>query len=171
LRALPRPLLVAAALVLFLAGAYFTFGPPRFTLANAGLVLDYPWQRSAAGAAAALGAGLGAWLAQRALLRVVGTALAVLAALLAAHLLAFRVEAGPDALAARGLFGTTRIAWTAVSSVSLLPTAIEVREGEAGAITIDTGAFSPDQRASLERTVARHVREKSAGAPVVNFAR
>src|SRR5262245_66016187 len=54
-----RLALLVLGLVLVVAGVFFAVGPPRFTLVNAGLRLDYPSARAVSAFVAAVGAGLG----------------------------------------------------------------------------------------------------------------
>jgi hypothetical protein len=155
----PRRWLLSVALVLDVAGGYLSAGPPRLTLLNASLVVEYPWPRGAAAVACALGiAGLAA-LVSRPVLRRIGLVLALGPLLVGAHLLWYRLEADNDALVSRGALGTTTLAWRAVRGIDLAPETVSVR-GDASTISIDTADFSPEQRATLERTLARHVREQ-----------
>jgi hypothetical protein len=71
----------------------------------------------------------------------------------------FRLEAGPQSLAQDGLFGRTEIPWAEVRRVEP-GTSIVVLWGKGDAqIRVTTDSLSPDERAVVDRTIARHVRE------------
>jgi len=149
---------LAAALALLLAGLWLAFGPPRAVWLNTGLRIDYPWSRGAAALAAALGAAGLAVAATRRTLRFLAAAGAGVAAMAGAALLFYRLEALAEGLVERRLLGTTRLAWSEIASVSPQAEALIVT-GRSLEIRIDTGPLPPDLRASLERTIARRVRE------------
>ena len=159
---------LAAAFAVLLAGLWFAFGPPRAVWLNTGLRIDYPWSRGAAALAAALGAAGLAALATPRVLRLLATVAAGVAALAGATLLFYRLEALDEGLVERRLLGTTRLAWSEIASVSPQSDALIVT-GRSLEIRIDTGPLPPELRASLERTIARRVREASertqAGVP------
>ena len=134
-------------------------GPPRLTLTNAGLSVEYPWFRGAGALAAALGAALLALTMRRVWPRVAAGAMAALAVAVGAHLLAYRLEADAAGLSARGLGGRRVVAWPAVSRVEGGPGAIVVVGADETRIEVDTTDFRAEQRASLERTIARRIRE------------
>ncbi len=137
-------------------------GPPRLTLANTAMVVDYPWTRGAAGLGAAGALALSAACLARAPVRRGLLLLAVLPAGVGAQLLLSRVEASDSGLRSRGLLGTTRLEWSEVARVSLRLGAVVV-EGAGRSIEVDTTDFAPEQRASLERTIARRVGELGSG--------
>lgn len=159
---------LAAALVVLLAGLWFALGPPRAVWLNTGLRIDYPWSRGAAALAGALGAAGLAVLSTRTVLRFLAIAGAGILTLAGATLLFYRLEALDEGLVERRLLGTTRLAWPEIASVSPQADAVIVT-GRSREIRIDTGPLPPDLRASLERTIARRIREASekmqAGAP------
>jgi hypothetical protein len=154
-----RAILAGLAGAVLASGAYFSVGPPRITLLNASLVLEYPWLRGAAAFACAMSVTALATLVDRPVSRRTGFVLALGPLLVAAHLLLYRLEAGSAGLASRGVLGTTTIAWHDVLGVELGATAVLVRGGGEHSIRIDTSDFAPEQRATVERTLARHVRE------------
>ena len=117
---------IVASIVLIVAGAIVSMGPPRLTLTNAGLSVEYPWFRGIGALVAALGAGLLAVALRRRWPRIAAGLLAALGLGVGAHLLAYRLE-GPD----------------------------ETR------IEVDTTDFRPEQRASLERTIARRIHDSA----------
>jgi PH (Pleckstrin Homology) domain-containing protein len=153
-----RSAALAAASAVVLAGLVLAFGPPRAVWLNAGLRIEYPWTRGAAALGAALGASGLAVLAHRRALRALAAALASAAALAGAGLLLYRLEALDDGLAERRLTGSSRVAWSEVASVRPEGEALVVSSPQAR-LRIDTGGFTPEQKAGLERTIARRVRE------------
>lgn len=154
-----RAFLAVPAAAAVVATAWLSAGPPRITLLNASVVVDYPWPRSVAAMACAAGIALLAALLRKPALRGVGFVLALGSLLVGAHLTLYRLEASGSGIASRGVLGTTTIGWKAVNGVELGAADILVH-GEGGTtISIDTADFAPEQRAILERTVARHVRE------------
>jgi hypothetical protein len=155
---------LVAAVALIVLGAVASMGPPRLTLTNAGLSVEYPWFRGAGALAAALGAALLALAVRRRWPRVAAGALAVLGLAVGAHLLAYRLEADAAGLSSRGLGGRRVVAWPSVSRVEGGPGAIVVVGADQTRIEVDTTDFRPEQRASLERTIARHLRDSSAAA-------
>lgn len=151
---------LAAAFVLLLAGLWFAFGPPRAVWLNTGLRIDYPRSRGVAAFAAALGAAGLVVLTTRRALRFLAAIGAGVLAVTGATLLFYRLEALDEGLVERRLLGTTRLVWPEIASVSPQSEAVIV-ESRSQQIRIDTGPLPPDLRASLERTIARRVREAS----------
>jgi hypothetical protein len=150
-----------AAIATLVGGLLLAFGPLRAVWLNAGLRIDYPWPRGASALVAAGGAaGLAALTRPRAL-RFLAAALSIVLGLVGAGLLLYRLEALDEGLVERRLLGTVRLAWSDVTAVQTEPEALLVA-GAATRVRIDTTQLSPDQRASLERTIARRVREASA---------
>src|SRR5262249_9965476 len=79
----------------------------------------------------------------------------------------YRLEVVEDGVHARGLLGTRHLPWTAVAHVELRSDALVLADAHAAALEIGTSGLTADQRASLERTVARRVRgtgQAAAGA-------
>ena len=139
----------------------FALGAPRFTWENAGLRVEHPRQQGAAALVGAV-ALAGAALSGRARARPVAAAgLAAAAALgvLGAHRLAWRVDAVEAGLHERTLAGWTRIAWRDVEAVEPRPGALRLRARGGTTITVSTRGFPAEDRARLERTIARRVME------------
>jgi hypothetical protein len=158
---LPRPArlaLGAAGIVAAVALGVLSAGPPRLTLVNAAIAIDYPWLRGASALGAALGVALFGATLPRAGWRLVVLVAALLPLGVGLHLLLSRVEASAAGLTSRGLFGTTTLAWNEIAGVSYMASSVIVQGGSA-TIDIDTTDFSSDQRATLERTIARRVKE------------
>ncbi len=80
---------------------------------------------------------------------------------MAIHLVRYRVDADQTALAARGLLGGTQIPWGEVAGVDGDASQVVVTGKAQNKIRVDTTDFRPDQRATLDRTIARRVRESS----------
>lgn len=168
LQALPRPARLGIGVVILAAAVAFgtlSAGPPRFTLLNTAIVIDYPWTRGAAALGCAVAFALFAVTLARRALRTALLFAALLPVAVGWHLLLYRLEAAQDGLTARGSLGSTTLPWGQVRSVSLGTEAVVV-EGESGTIRIDTADFSADQRGALERAVARRVREAGSGSVV-----
>jgi hypothetical protein len=154
-----RAFLAVAPVAAIIAAAWLSAGSPRITLLNASVVVDYPWPRGGAAMACAVGIAAVAALLRGRALRGVGFVLALGSLLVAAHLLRYRLEAGGSGITSRGLLGTTAIAWQEVSGVELAAAAVRVRGAGGITINVDTADFAPEQRAMLERSIARRVRE------------
>ena len=153
-------LLVLGAIV-FVAGAYASQGPPRLTLLNTGLVVQHGLRHPIGAAIAAVGAALLAVAATRKWARVLFMALATLSIVVAIHLAAYRVEADQIGIASRSLISRTRIPWAEVTGVDGDGGLVVVTGRDENKIRVDTTDFRPDQRATLDRTIARRVRESS----------
>ncbi len=151
-----------AAVALILLGAIVSMGPPRLTLTNAGLSVEYPWFRGVGALAAALGAALLALAVRRRWPRIAAGVLAALGLAVGAHLLAYRLEADAAGLSSRGLAGRQVVAWPAISRVEGGPGALVVIGADETRIEVDTTDFRPEQRASLERTIARRIHDGAA---------
>jgi len=150
-----------AAAAMSLAVLPFALRPPRLTLLNAALRVDYGW---AAGAAAVLSALLlmaVAVAAPRRWVRAVVAGAAALAALLGASRLRYRLETRPDALYARDLMGATAVAWADVTHVDRGPDILVVWGRGDDQVRVDTSRFQGDQRAALERALARRIIEST----------
>jgi hypothetical protein len=149
--------LALAALVAVLA-FYVSLGPPRVLWLNAGLEIAHEWTHGAAALVAAAAVAAMAAAVHRRPPQVLALVAAVSLAVFGAQRFAYRVDAVQDALSLRTILGTTRIPWTAVTRMDAAPghlTAVS----NGGAIRIATAGLSSDERAALERTVARRIRE------------
>jgi hypothetical protein len=154
-----RRLLLALGGATLVAGLAMAFGPPRVVWLNAGPRLEYPSALAIAAGMAASGAALLAGVATKRAWRVVFALAASGLLALAAQRLLYRLEVLEDGVHARGLLGTRHLPWTAVAHVELRSDALVLEDAHAAALEIGTSGLTPDQRASLERTVARRVRE------------
>ena len=150
-------------------GGALAWGPPRITLHDAGLQIDYAWPRGGGGLLLATAAGMLALTFGARWLRAGTLALAAGGLLVGLGLLAYRLEANDSRLSVRSLLGETSIAWSDVTRVEAGAHQLVVWGEGKRRFPIETSSFRPAQRASLERTVARRVRERSAlGAPASN---
>ena len=159
-----RQLVLAGLGLLLLAlGAWRSTGPPRLTLLNAGVRVDYPWSPALACLAAAAGLGLLGLAPRRRLLRWIAAAAALAALAAAGSRAAYRVDADEAGIHGRGLLGATQLAWKDLRRVDAGPELILLWGPGDSQVRIDTSGFRADQRATLERTIARWVREARQG--------
>lgn len=156
-----RIVLLTLGAIVFVAGAYASQGPPRLTLLNAGLSVQHPWRHPVGAVIAAAGATLFAAASPRRWAQLIFAALSLLSVVVAFHLVAYRVDADQTGLASRGLFGRTRIPWPDVAGVDGDASQVVVTGKAKNKIRMDTTDFRPDQRATLDRTIARRVREST----------
>jgi hypothetical protein len=153
-----RIILIAIAVAVAAAGAVGTFVPPRVTLSNTALSIDHPWPVPAGWAAIAAAPLLLALAVRSRLGRV---ALALTAAVLLVqswHAAVYRLEAGATVLEEKQALARLSIPWNQVTQVDSRAHEIAVW-GPSSQILIDTAHFSPEQRATIDRTIARHLRE------------
>ena len=151
--------LALAGLAALLLGVWGAAGAPRLTLSNTGLAIDYPTLRTLANlAAAAVTAGL-AFVLKRRVLGVAALVVVTGLSVLGLHRLGYRLEVGPAGLSVRDLRGSRRLGWRDVTEVEPEAHSLLLRGRGGERIDIDTSGFTAEQRASLERTVARRVRE------------
>jgi hypothetical protein len=81
--------------------------------------------------------------------------------LLGLHLLAYRLEAGEGGITLGGVLGSTTIAWTDVTRVDTGARALVITDRAESQVRVGTNDLAPEQRARLERTIARRVKEGS----------
>lgn len=154
-----RTAIRASLLVLAGGAAALALGAPRFTWENAGLAVRHPPHQGAAGLLGATALTAVALSATRRSAAVLAVAAAAALASLGAQRLSWRVEAVEAGLHERTLTGWTRVAWRDVEIVEPRPDAIHLRARNGASITVPTRSFAPEDRARLERTIARRVRE------------
>ena len=154
-----RVALIVAGAILFVVGAYQSQGPPRLTVLNTGFSVQHGLRHPAGALLAAFGAILLAKGATRRGFRVFFIALAALSVAVSIHLAAYLVEADDTGLASRTLLRRTRIPWGEVAGVDGDAGLVVVTGKDRNKIRVDTTDFRPDQRATLDRTIARRVRE------------
>ena len=147
-----------------LTGGYFMMGAPRITLVNDAVRVDYPRRLGIAGLVAAAGAALVATALPRRGPRVAVGVVAVAGLLVAVDRLVYRLEAGASGLISHGVLGATRLAWGDVTRVESGPEVVVVWGPGDAQIRVGTASFKPEQRAVLDRAIARRVREGKPGA-------
>jgi hypothetical protein len=160
-----RRFLLGAGVALIAIGAFLSTGPPRLVLLNASLRLQYPWTRGFGALLAGAGALVLATVVSKLALRLIAGVAAIAAFMVALHLFRYRLEATAAGLVSRGALGTTAIGWREIKSVERGPDLLLVSGPGEARIRVDTTDFDPEQRASLERTIARHVAEAGRPAP------
>ena len=146
------------------AAAAFACAPPRVLWQNAGPSIEYP---QTAGAGALVGALALAGLARsasRGRWRALALVPAGILVLWSCDLFAYRLSATDLGLAQRDLTGSPSVAWNDVTGVELESHHITVH-GRNATLRIPTRRISPEDRARLERTISRQVREATPGAP------
>lgn len=153
---------IVCGAALALAAAVASRSAPRLTLLNTGIRVEYPRPAAIAGFGIAMGVALAAAAAPRRWLKLALVGAAVLAAAAAAGRLRYRLDAGPQGLVSRGLLGTTTVAWRDVSRLETGPEILVVWGQGDAQIRVVTSDFLPDHRATLERTIARHVDENAS---------
>jgi hypothetical protein len=159
-----RALAAALAIAALAAAVVLHRAPMKITLANAALRIDDPWARAlsfalAATAAVAVAAALPPRRAHRALLGACAAVLLVFAAESASA----RFEAGPEALAVRRWFVRTAVPWGEVTRVDARQDGVTIWASSGAAVDFDARRLTGEQRAILDRTLARRVREAPAG--------
>ena len=148
------------SLAALLGGAWLSMGAPRLTVLNTGLFVSYPWVHGAGALLACAGALGFALTSRRLLARLVPALLALAAFGEGVRLLRYRVATDDDGLTARDGWGTHRLAWSALTQVEPHPGLLVLRAGEQ-VLLLDVTDFRPEDRATLDRTIARRVRERS----------
>jgi hypothetical protein len=98
-------------------------------------------------------------------LRLLGAVAAIAAFMVALHLFLYRLDATAAGLVSRDALGTTAIGWKEIRRVDRGSDLILVSGPGEARIRVDTTDFAPEQRASLERTIARHVGEAGGKTP------
>lgn len=153
-----RIALVAAGVLLAAAGTRGALLAPRVTLHNAAVSIDHPWPAVAGWAALAAVPVLVALATRSRALRAALVLACAVVLLQAWHVAVYRLEAGPTLLEERQAFARMTIPWNQVAQVDSREKEIAVW-GPGTQILIDTKRFSADQRAIIDRTIARHLRE------------
>ncbi len=165
MRALLTPrkaLLIALVLVTAATGAHI-LRKPRLSLDNQGLVLAYPPAMAAAPSLCAVGLLALALLPGAGRARLVCGALALAVGTLAAHSWRFRIVAAKEELVVSGVLSTERVGWKGVTRVTQSPSSLVVTRVAGRPLTVTTSGLTPQQRDTLERSVARRLREAGAG--------
>jgi len=159
-----RLLAAGLGLALLVAGALGAGGAPRMTLLNTGLRIEHAWPHALAALGVAAGLAALAWAARVRAVRWVAGLAAVAAVAFALSRLVHRLDAGDAGVVERGILGSTRLGWRDVRRVDAGPDLILLWGPGDVQVRVETSGFSPEQRATLERTIARRVREARAPA-------
>ncbi len=130
---------------------------PRLTLLNAALRIDYGWVAGTAALGAAILLAAASATAPRRWAQALLVLCAVAAGGLGGSRLRYRLEIQPDGLDSRELTGSTLVPWGEVTHVD------RGTRGETQ-IRVDTASFEGDQRAALERALARRIIESTKAA-------
>jgi Bacterial PH domain len=154
-----RKVLAVLGTALVLGGAWFSVGAPRLVLVNAGVHIEYPPRLGWAAMGAVMGLALVAFAVSRLAVRLVIAVAALGTLFVALHLLLYRLEATESGLVSRGVLGTTAIAWRDIVGLDRGGDLLLLNGRNGGQIRVDTTDFSPTQRATLQRTIARRVQE------------
>jgi hypothetical protein len=150
---------MAAGVPALLAGGWFSLGAPHLTLLNSGLRIDYPWPSAAGALTAIAGAAILAAAFERGRLRMACAALGLLLTLRASQVLLYRLETNEGGIAARSLGGVVAIPWHEVTRVQSGADDVLILGAGDAQVRVRTRGFAAGQRASLDRTIARKVRE------------
>ena len=154
---------IAFGVAIILAGGAFALGAPRITLTNAAVRIDYPWPYGVGALAVAVGFGVLALAVRRHAARLALGLVAAVAVLVSLQRLAYHLDADEAGLASHGLMDTTTVRWAQVSRVESGPDVVVVWGGGDTQIRVDTSGFKAEQRAVLDRAIARRVREGKPG--------
>jgi hypothetical protein len=154
-----RLLIGAGGSLLVAFGLFFAFAVPRLTLVNASLVLRYPIASSAGLLVAATGLAIAGLALRVRVLRVIILTMGLCVLLWGVDRYLFQLEAGTSGLSQDGLFGRTTVAWVDVKRVEPGSSIIVVWGKGDAQIRVSTDSLAADDRAVVERTIARHVRE------------
>jgi hypothetical protein len=150
---------VAAAAVLPVA-----LRSPRLTLLNAALRIDYGWAVGAAALGAAVLLAAAATIAPRRWAQAALVLFSVTVAGVGGARLRYRLEIQPDGLNSRELTGSTLVPWGEVTHVDRGTEALVIWGRGDTQIRVDTASFEGDQRAALERALARRIIESTKSA-------
>jgi len=148
-------LLLALAIALTVAAG----GPPSFTWANDGVRVAHPWAQAMAALGAALALGAAAAGGRRRVFQLAAGAAAVGLVGLAAHRLAWRIDAVETGIHERSLAGGVSLRWADVVAVVPSDGSVTLQGKDGRTLVIATTRFEPDERVRLERTIARRVKE------------
>jgi len=159
-----RPATITALRLSLAAVLPVALRSPRLTLLNAALRIDYGWVVGTAALAAALLLAAAAALVPRPWARAVLVVGAVAVAGVGSARLRYRLDIEPDGLNSRELTGTTLVPWGEVTHVDRGTEALVVWGRGDAQIRVDTASFEGDQRAALERALARRIIESTKAA-------
>jgi len=137
---------------------------PRLTLLNAALRIDYGWGVGTAALASAVLLAAAAALVPRRWARAALVVGAIAIAGVGSARLRYRLDIEPSGLNSRELTGTTLVPWGEVTHVDRGTEALVVWGRGDSQIRVDTASFEGDQRAAVERALARRIIESTKAA-------
>lgn len=146
-------------------GGFFSVGPPELVLLNTSLRVQYHWSRGAGALLVTAGLVVVAWSMTKLAFRLLCGVFGIGTLLGSLHLFLYQLEAKDAGLVWRDFYGSTAIGWRDVRRVEQGAGGLMITGPGDIRIPVDTTDFEPEQRASLERSISRRVRE-SAGPPV-----
>jgi hypothetical protein len=156
-----RWLVLVLALMALVYGLLPSSTTPRLTVTNEALLIAWPGRAVGQLALACAGAVVlvGVWGQGWPLLaRLTGFALVLGLALASLERACLLYTLDAVGLERRGLLGRTRIAWRDVTRVEAGSVALVAFAGDRQ-VRVATAVFAPELRATVERNIARHVRE------------
>jgi hypothetical protein len=162
-----RWLFITLSVCAVIAGGWLSMGEPRFTAVNAGFSVTYPWSRGLGALLVAAGLGALVGLASKIWIRVPAALVAGLSVWVGLHLLTYRLDTTYDGIATQSRFAHEEIAWRDVVDVGLDVHYIVLAGTGKRRIEIDITDFTHEQRATLNRTIARRVSEVSSQGPLL----
>jgi hypothetical protein len=155
----PRVALLGLLLVSAVAAIAYVVCPARLTASNAGLTVDCARPSAVVLGVAVLAlAGLGVSTLDRRV-RVLAVALALLLLAGMADLLSYRVTAGREALSVRRALAQTDLPWSEITRSRPLGDSLAITDTRGRNLRIGLARLSPEQRAALERVLARRIWE------------
>ena len=160
-----RRLLLAASLVLSGLCLLASRGPLRLTWTNEGVEASFPWHTLALAASATLSVVPALVLVSRPGGRLILGLAALGLAARAGDRAVYRLEAQAAGLRQRTLLSSRALDWSQVSHMESPLQAILVRDRSGAVIEIPASHLRPEDRATLERTLARRIRESQTPSP------
>jgi len=140
-------------------------GPLRLTWTNDGVEAAFPRQYALTAAIAACAVVAAVTLASRTWGRLILILLALVLSLRAANRAVYRLEIGRAGLSERSLRGSLAFNWPEITEVAGRADAIEIRGRDGRALELPAALLAPEDRSTLERTLARRVRESQRAKP------
>lgn len=148
-----------------LTGLAFIHAPgPELTLVNDGFVVARRWSAWLPILGAALAWALVARWPRAAWHRALGVVLALLLAGIGVDRALDRLRVDGQGLSQRGLLGTRSLSWNEITRVDTGTARLIAWAGDERQVSVSLDRWKPEQRATLERSIARRVREVGAAA-------
>jgi hypothetical protein len=133
--------------------------PARLTASNDGLIIDCGRPYAVLLGVAALGLLAAALLTPDRRVRWVGVGLTLLAGVALLEILSYRVTAGRDDLRLRRAFVRARLPWRQLAHSQPAGSALSITGTVGRTLRVELARLSTEQRAALERAIARRVWE------------